>query len=201
MTREDSRRHRKKAQLREHILETALALFERNGFRETTVESIAEAADVAKATFVNHFPTKESVLITYQERIIAETLQHLEGCIERGLSLERLFREHYRHQARLATREGELFRVLVRELLSNPTVMAAEQEKAPQLVALYSQVVSAAEERGELNEGVDVGAAIRVLAGIWSMSAIEWAHVGQDAATLSDMLELKLDIAFRGLLR
>jgi AcrR family transcriptional regulator len=55
-------RERKKAQTRQAIREHALRLFEQKGFDATTVQEIADAADVSHMTFFRHFPTKESVV-------------------------------------------------------------------------------------------------------------------------------------------
>jgi AcrR family transcriptional regulator len=57
-------RQRKKMRTREAIQLAALELVGRNGFAETSVEQIAEAAEVSPATFYRYFPTKASALIT-----------------------------------------------------------------------------------------------------------------------------------------
>lgn len=49
---------------RERILTAALDLFERQGYRATTVSQIAGAAGVTSMTFFRHFPTKDSVLVS-----------------------------------------------------------------------------------------------------------------------------------------
>ncbi len=49
---------------RERILAVALDLFERQGYRATTVAQIADAAGVTSMTFFRHFPTKDAVLVT-----------------------------------------------------------------------------------------------------------------------------------------
>lgn len=56
-------RERKKARTRAAIREHALALFRQQGYHETTVEQIAEAAEVSPATFFRYFPTKEDVVL------------------------------------------------------------------------------------------------------------------------------------------
>jgi AcrR family transcriptional regulator len=56
-------RERKKAKTRAAIQEVALGLFERQGYEATTVEQIAEAAEVSPSTFFRYFPTKEDVAL------------------------------------------------------------------------------------------------------------------------------------------
>lgn len=56
-------RARKKARTRAAIRGHALALFRQQGYRQTTIEQIAAAAEVSPATFFRYFPTKEDVVL------------------------------------------------------------------------------------------------------------------------------------------
>jgi AcrR family transcriptional regulator len=56
-------RERKKLRTRETIRREAFRLIEENGYANTTVEQIAEAAEVSPSTFFRYFPSKDSVLL------------------------------------------------------------------------------------------------------------------------------------------
>jgi AcrR family transcriptional regulator len=66
-------RERKKAKTRWAIQEHALRLFVQQGYETTTVEQVAEAAEVSPSTFFRYFPTKEDVVVRgeYDPLIIA----------------------------------------------------------------------------------------------------------------------------------
>jgi AcrR family transcriptional regulator len=58
---------------RERILETAAELFFYQGYRATWINEVIAKSGVAKATFYNHFPTKEDLCLAYlQDRNTSE---------------------------------------------------------------------------------------------------------------------------------
>lgn len=66
-------RERKRRQTRERISQAAMTLFIEQGFEATTIDQIAEAADVSKRGFFDYFPTKEDVVAAWQDEF-AEAL-------------------------------------------------------------------------------------------------------------------------------
>jgi AcrR family transcriptional regulator len=59
-------------QTRRHIYETALELFREKGFDATTMQQIAERAEVAKSAAYYYFPSKEAIIQAYYEAIQGE---------------------------------------------------------------------------------------------------------------------------------
>ena len=56
-------RERKKAKTRAAIQAEALRLFREQGYDATTIEQIAEAAEVSESTLFRYFPTKEELVL------------------------------------------------------------------------------------------------------------------------------------------
>lgn len=64
-----SRRERKHAALRAHIVSTAIDLFSRHGIANVTVDHIADVADIGKGTIYNYFQAKEDILVAYMVEV------------------------------------------------------------------------------------------------------------------------------------
>ncbi len=76
---EPGRRERRLIETRRNILDAARHLFETDGFTETTVEQIADRADVAQRTFFRYFPTKESLLFAEFDQVRREMFESLDS--------------------------------------------------------------------------------------------------------------------------
>src|ERR1700722_4673686 len=80
-----SRRERHSATVRQRLFDAAMHLVARQGFQDTTVEEITQAADVGKGTFFNYFPSKEELFNAFGEIRL--------GKVRWGLGLVRQGRE------------------------------------------------------------------------------------------------------------
>ena len=58
-------REKKEEKTRKRIVDEALLLFKHNGYESTTMEAIAEAAEVSRATLYRYFPSKDLVLLDH----------------------------------------------------------------------------------------------------------------------------------------
>lgn len=63
----EGRRARKRAETRARILAAARELFLAQGFDATTIDQIAERADISKRSFFDYFPAKEDVVAAWQD--------------------------------------------------------------------------------------------------------------------------------------
>ncbi|WP_212911054.1 TetR family transcriptional regulator [Streptomyces sp. TS71-3] len=86
-------RERKKEQTRRRIAAVARRLFAERGFDAVTVNEIADAAEIAKATLFSYFPTKESLAL---EGVADDDLAAVVAGRPRGQAPLQALRTHFR---------------------------------------------------------------------------------------------------------
>lgn len=77
-------RQRKKNQTRRAIIDTAANLFRKKGFEATTLEEIADAANVHKQTVLRYFKSKEEIAFARRNKVLehfAEGLHNRTGTV------------------------------------------------------------------------------------------------------------------------
>lgn len=74
-----TRKEREKLERRNAILRAAGALFSEKGYQNTTVEEIAEAADLSKGTVYLYFTSKDELYVT----VVLESFQIVEDTLHR----------------------------------------------------------------------------------------------------------------------
>ena len=149
-TRPPGRRARRKAELRQRILRAAFDLFARQGFFATTVEEITEAADVAKGTFFNYFPTKEHVLGGFGDMQLAR----IEAAVAEARAGRRPAREIIQHLIHALAEAPGRSPLLVRSMmvanLSSEAVRAVLRRKLLRGRRLLAEIIAYGQRRGEI---------------------------------------------------
>ena len=143
------RRERRRRELHDHIYGTARGLFLARGFDGVTVEQIAEAADIAPATFFNHFPSKHDVL----REMAGEVYGHFATLVEEQLARDASTRERLEgfadRAAALVRKAPELTRSVLLEVMTG----TREPATADRLAGIHEQmtmVVRIGRDRGDV---------------------------------------------------
>lgn len=68
-----SRREKRKLEIRGRIQDAAYNLFRDHGIKDTSIEQICTAADVARRTFYGHYPDKDALLRELSRERVAST--------------------------------------------------------------------------------------------------------------------------------
>ncbi|MFC8809197.1 TetR family transcriptional regulator [Streptomyces anthocyanicus] len=188
-------RELKKQRTRDLLLRSALELFTERGYEETTVDDIAEAADVSQRTFFRYFASKEDAAFFVAR--LAES--HFVRAVLARPSEEAPLDALRRALAESWSTIGEAVEQLVplelhmrfyRVIESTPALLAAHLRRATELEEEIARVVA-------VREGLDVdtdprprvvvavfGAVMRVTERIWS---------ARDDASLAALRDLTAD--------
>jgi AcrR family transcriptional regulator len=142
-------RERKKEQTRQRIAAVALRLFAERGFDAVTINEIAEAAEVAKATLFSYFPTKESLVL---QGVGGDGLAGIAAGLPPGQTFLEALRAHYRALAAVQVPPAELGALVtrVRVIWDSPILQGAasallygqRQELARALVGQYGETAA-----------------------------------------------------------
>lgn len=155
-----TRRARKKERTRQEIFGAAMELFAARGFDAVTIEAICTAADVARATFFLHFPTKASLLHEWNRQVAAEFSGRLTE--PRGSATEEL-RALIAHISSRLRAQADVMAAMLREFFATPEAVLATPTEARDLHALFESIVRRGQARGELRRSVDPRLAVAVV--------------------------------------
>lgn len=150
------RRERRSRELRDRIYRAAQSLFLEYGFAATTVSQIAEAADVAQATFFNHFQSKAAIL----NAMTAEVFEHLESLMTEELSRTGTPQERIRAFARRVADEILAVRGLAKDVLLELHQIGIQSgDVAPHLAGMrepFERMLREGQRDGQIRDDLDV---------------------------------------------
>ncbi|AHH99895.1 TetR family transcriptional regulator [Kutzneria albida] len=199
---DESRRERKKRQTRQLLVETALRLFDEQGYEQTTVAQIASAADVATKTFFNYFPSKEDVLFAESTAYQAIPIEVIADRRE-GESVSELLTRAYEKSIAdyraggVGPRDREFMQIYVRLVSSVPSLQAkalhqafeTQKDVAAALVAAYPDELDL----------ISASAVVGALAGATQAASLVCLEQGCSEDELWEAMRRALDIALNGL--
>jgi len=192
-----SRRERKKEETKERIFHAALKLFKQKGFEATTVDDVAEKADVAKGTFFNYFPRKESVFGYLSEGWLNDAEEKLEGIVADGRPAGQRVRDIFVELAAFYEDDRELARWVVRDW------QYREQSGCDGLCERWDRlgqdVVRHLQRLGEIRSDVPAEAAADVLASVHQGTVMRWLSAPEPPFPLREELRRRLDLVVEGL--
>ncbi len=176
-------RERKKARTKASIQHHALRLFREQGYGATTVEQIAEAAEVSPSTFFRYFPTKEDVVLQDDyDPLIVEAFKAQPPDLSPIQAMRRAMRSAF---GTIPAEELEEIRERSELMLQIPELQAATLANLTQTMRLLTGLV--AERVGREPDDFAVRNFTGALLGVWISVLFDWAaYPGVDLANALD---------------
>ena len=192
-----SRRERRSLELRERLFRSALDLFARKGFAETTVEDITNAADVGKGTFFNYFPSKDHILLAFGEMQLAKLRDAVEEARHSSEPLPQYLRSLSVRMTQEPMRNPAIVRALLLGYLSSTPVRQAMLDMQKRVLALHSEMIELGQQRGEVRDDVSAVELAQVFRQTIFGTLLMWTLYGD--STLQARIESAFDILWMGL--
>jgi len=176
MSAAEGRRERKKREQRARIYETARQLFLANGFEATTVEQIAEAADIAQTTFFNYFQNKTELL----REMTSEVSDRLEAMLAEQLAKPGTAQERIMRFVHDVVRRIDQAENLTRDILLELVRTSSRPGEAlPYLLRVYDPfeiVIIEGQEQGNVRRDFDARLLAEMVIGTLHMSLVGWLN-------------------------
>lgn len=173
-----NRRERKKEETRSRILNSAFKLFVENGFESTTIDQIAEAADIGKGTFYNYFPSKEAALEGFIDELTLERGQKIwPGILQLPDTRQRLAKSY---QSVTSWSEGypELVKVFAFERLKAMLKSKKENFEFNQSDLYFAKIIKMGQDEGDIRDDVDALQLVSYLNAIFLVQICKWLENG-----------------------
>lgn len=170
-----SRRERRRVEVRDRIVESALSLFETQGYEATTVAEIVRRADIAYGTFFNHFPSKLHLLREIADHSMRDLFENVEEIRKQpgdfALHIVLLFER----SAERTLEEGPQTRELIGAImaLAFPETAGSDDRRIRQA---FGRLLEDGADRGELRDDVDIETLLEVVVGAWYSMFFSWVH-------------------------
>jgi AcrR family transcriptional regulator len=191
-----ARRSRKRARTRSEIFQAGLRLLASEGLEEVTVARICAAADVARATFFLHFPSKRALLIELNDRLALELRDRLAARPGRAAS-------EYRTAVDLLVerwpRQPDVLAGLLDELLREPGPLAPGENGGQDLPDVVAGIVRRGQDRGELRRNVPARLAATAFLAV-TAAVLAGAARGEGRSTPEEIRNPLLHLVLHGML-
>jgi len=126
------------------LFEAAARLFAEKGFEKTTVDEIAEAAEVAKGTVYYHFKGKEELFLFLVEEGMAILMRRIAATLKNGMDCRVSLKKLIQVQLEFFAEYWDVCRIVLAEAWGTST----RQEKLQELLNEYYAIVGRIMEQG-----------------------------------------------------
>jgi AcrR family transcriptional regulator len=190
-----NRRERKKQETRNKIFNTAMTLFQDRGYDATTIDMIAEQADVARGTVFLHFPSKEAILSHWGDDLIEEIENRREEWDLPDRNCKQKIYELFRLSIDESRESFPLVKVWVKSTLATPSALLRSQSALRQLLA---ELLEEGQEVGRLKQTIDPIIAANMLENIYLHALYDWV-LSEGDWPIEEILATKIEYLFGGL--
>lgn len=167
-------RERKKLDTRRRIFDVASHLFVDLGVQDTTIEAIAQAANVSRPTFFNYFSSKQEVLRELMTRMDEEFVSYILHAVSTGGSTEKRLRLLMAQSGEHIQRWPEMTKLLLIEGMSDLGCPTVETSRMSILNDAMATLVKRGRQEGDIDTKFSIELQVQILVGGYLYGLLNW---------------------------
>ncbi|WP_233516731.1 TetR/AcrR family transcriptional regulator [Paenibacillus curdlanolyticus] len=191
-----SRYEKRKQETKQKIADAALTLFTAHGFDQTTMDQIAEKANVAKGTLFNHFASKNALLTHFGEirvqlikSAIEHSVQNVDGVVNKLFAI-------FDALAKVNEEDKPYGQLVIQDFMQRYT--SGDRRNYNEASAVIRVIIEQGIDSGELRNDLDAQQTAALLGGVFFHTTIDWIR-GNFSQPLRDSFRRQLDIVLKGI--
>jgi AcrR family transcriptional regulator len=191
-------RERKKARLRQQIIERAVKLFRERGYTETRVEDIVRILGISQPTFFRYFPSKDAVLAEVGRRGFTCICEHLQSELSSEATAAARLRHLYRALARETEADRPLWQAVVLSGAMDPVHSPEMRERKEAAIGLLGEILAQGQEKGEITRSIPADHMAEFMEGLYNTVVRQWAVNLTGPHKLSARVQSAVEFFLRG---
>jgi AcrR family transcriptional regulator len=191
-------RERKKARLRQDIIDTSIRLFRKHGYENTRVDDVVQILEISQPTFFRYFPSKDAVLREVGRRGFHCIKDHLETELSSDATTAERLRRMYEGMAREVESDRPLWRAVVLSGAMDP-VRSPEMRGLEEIACtLLTEILVEGQKRGEVTKAFPVAHLAEFMEGLYTTVVRRWAVDLSGPHSLSERVRSAVEFFLEG---
>ena len=171
---EMSRREKNKLRTRASILSASRICFSKSGIAATTMDEIAELADVSRGTLFNYFSSKAEIVSALMQEMNDTFVHILDDACKADGTIEERIASIFNQSAHYLESKAVLARRLVDPAEQGWATVNAENVILHRLVDGFEKLLSTAEDSNRIRQDVSIRNLAEIVLGIYSGLVHMW---------------------------
>jgi AcrR family transcriptional regulator len=192
-------RERKKARLRQQIIETSIKLFRKRGFENTRIDDIVQVLEISQPTFFRYFSSKDAVLREVGERGFACIRDRLRSELSTNASTAERLRRLYVSMAKEVEADRSLWQAVVLSGAMDPVRCSNMRGHEEATVGLLREILAEGQKRGDITNDFPVVHLAEFIEGLYNTVVRQWAVDLTGPHKLTERVRSAVEFFLRGL--
>jgi AcrR family transcriptional regulator len=168
-------RERKKARLRQQIVETALHLFRQRGYENTRIDDIVQTLEISQPTFFRYFPSKDAVLREVGRRAFARQAESLRSELAVKATTEQRLRRFYETLGNVTEVGRPLWQAVILAGAMDPVRSPELRGAEAVTVRLLREIIAEGQKNGEVTADFPTVHLAEFMEGLFNTVVRQWA--------------------------